>query len=113
MNFYVIAALGAIILDPAFYYSDIQVTPIEVGGKRKRSSDEAPNVSPTMGHIDASLLKDAQDMIMTGLTDFGELKPGISPVSAARDLRESLDKMHGANKGLLPEMIHTHYFKQQ
>ena len=113
MNFYVIAALGAIVLDPAFYSNDTQITPIEAGRKRKRNSDKAPKISPTMEHIDASLLEDAQDMIMTGLTCCGELKPGISPVSGARNLRKCLDEMHGVNNGLLPEVMYTKWFKQQ
>ena len=112
MNFYVIAALGAIVLDPAFYSNDTQITPIEAGRKRKRNSDKAPKISPTMEHIDASLLEDAQDMIMKGLTRCGEFKPGISPVLAARKLRKCLDSMHGVNKGLIPLVMHTRYFKQ-
>ena len=109
VNFYVVAALGAIVLHPVFYDTSTEPTGSGVGKKRKRKSLK---VSPTMKHINASLLKDAQDMIMKGLTRCGEFKPGISPVLAARKLRKCLDSMHGVNKGLIPLVMHTRYFKQ-
>ena len=113
MNFYVIAALGAIVLDPAFYSNDTQITPIEAGRKRKRNSDKAPKISPTMEHIDASLLEDAQDMIMKGLTRCGEFKLGTSLASAAEYLRDSLDSMHEKNDGLSPLLMYTRHFREQ
>ena len=110
MNFYVVAALGAIVLHPVFYDTSTEPTGSGVGKKRKRKSLK---VSPTMKHINASLLKDAQDMIMKGLTRCGEFKLGTSLASAAEYLRDILDSMHEKNDGLSPLLMYTRHFREQ